>query len=143
MRPYALSALRISLGGFAAVWGIDKLVHPAHGAKVASIFYAGLLSSESLMPLIGVAQVVLALLVIVGLWRRVAYPVLALMTGATLLGVWRSVVDPWALWMTGGNVVFFSSLPLFCAVLLLWALAADDGQTLDAARARSGARAAS
>ena len=134
MKAIALTALRVSLGLFVGVWGVDKLVHPAHGAKVATIFYGGLLSAESLMPLLGAAECILALLVVLGLWRRVAYPALALVTGTTLLGVWRSIVDPWSLALAGGNVVFFSSLPLCAAALLLWTFTNDDLQTLDAAR---------
>jgi uncharacterized membrane protein YphA (DoxX/SURF4 family) len=137
MQPHhALAALRVALGLFVAVWGVDKLVHPAHGAKVATSFYGGMLSAESLMPVLGVLECALGLLVVLGLWRRLAYPALALVMGATLLGVWRSVLDPLALWMSGGNPVFFSSLPLFCAVLVVWALRTQDALTLDARHAR-------
>ncbi|MBI3791810.1 MAG: DoxX family membrane protein [Gemmatimonadetes bacterium] len=136
MRTNSLAFLRVALGLFTAAWGIDKLLQPAHGAKVAEKFYGGLTGTEGLMPAAGAVQCALALLIVVGLWRRIAYPALSFMTLVTLAGVWRSLVDPWGRVIAGGNVVFVASLPLFAATLVLWAFADDDAFCLDAWRVR-------
>ena len=119
---FALLFLRLSLGALMLVWGMDKFANPDHGVKVAEHFYFGVLSSHSAMPLLGGAQIVLAVLVMAGVLRRYAYPVLAVVTGATLLGVWRSVLDPWGWVLEGSNVLFFPSLIIFAAVLVLMTL---------------------
>ena len=115
----ALLALRISLGALMIVWGLDKLVNPQHGVAVASRFYFGLLDSASAMPVLGTAQVALGVLIVVGVAKRYTYPVLAGVTGMTLLGVWRSVIDPWGWMLEGTNALFFPSVIIFASVLVL------------------------
>ena len=115
----SLLALRISLGALMIVWGLDKLANPAHGVAVAGRFYFGLFDSASAMPVLGVAQIALGLLVVAGVARRYAYPALAAVTGMTLLGVWRSVVDPWGWVFERTNALFFPSLIIFAGVMVL------------------------
>lgn len=115
----ALLFLRVSVGALMLVWGMDKLANPAHGVSVAEGFYFGVLAASAAMPVLGVLQLLLALLVLAGVMRRWIYPVLAFVTGATLLGVWRSIVDPWGWVLEGSNALFFPSLIIFAAVLVL------------------------
>jgi uncharacterized membrane protein YphA (DoxX/SURF4 family) len=130
----ALCALRVSLGWLMLVWGADKLANPAHGMRVAERFYFGLPAGPALMVAAGVAQLALGALVVAGLWRRVAYPALAAVTGLTLVGVWRSVLDPWGWVLDGTNALFFPSVVIFAGVLVLLATRADDRWSVDAAR---------
>jgi hypothetical protein len=105
------------------IWGVDKLVNVKHGLTVSEHFYLGAFSNAVLLRAFGVAQMALILL---GVARRVLYPALLAITGATLLGVWRSVVDPWGWWLEGGNVLFYPSLIIFAGSLVLWAFADED-----------------
>ncbi len=89
------------------VWGVDKLANPSHGMAVADGFYFGLFGGRALMPVLGIAQLVLGLLVILGLARRDVYIALAAVTGVTLIGVWRSVLDPWGWYLERTNALFF------------------------------------
>lgn len=134
--PQALSlcVLRLTLGALMLVWGSDKLVNPAHGVKVAQHFYLGVLDSAAAMPVLGVLQVLLGLLVLAGVGRRYTYPTLAAVTGITMLGVWRSIVDPWGWMLEGGNALFFPSLIIFAAVLVLLAFQAEDRLVLGGRR---------
>jgi len=132
----ALLILRLSIALLMIVWGADKLANPGHGAVVAERFYFGLLSARSIMPALGVAQIALGLLVAAGLWRRYAYPVLAAVTGLTLVGVWRSVVDPWGWYLEGTNALFFPSLIVFAGVLVLLAFRDVETLVLDRGAAR-------
>lgn len=130
MRESTLLALRITMGLFLAVWGADKLIHVEHGQQVAEHFYSASLSAAA-MRILGAAQVGAGLLVMLGAARRVAYALLLLVTGATLLAVWRSVVDPLGLMLEGGNIVFFSSVVIFAAAAVLWSFTDDDRYTVD------------
>lgn len=142
-KSWTLLVLRLSLGLLMLVWGADKLADPAHGVAVAERFYAGFLGSRALMPALGVAQIALGLLVIVGMARRLAYPVLLTVTGLTLVGVWRSIVDPWGWYLEGSNALFFPSLIVFAGALVLAAFRDEDRLVLARrARAASPARAA-
>jgi uncharacterized membrane protein YphA (DoxX/SURF4 family) len=134
MKPASLLLLRVSLGLLMLLWGADKLVNVQHGLLVSEGFYFGLFSSASLLKAFGVLQIILGLLIVLGAARRIAYPALAIVTGTTLVGVWRSVVDPWGWYLEGANVLFFPSLIIFAAALVLAAHRAEDTLSVDAKR---------
>ncbi len=122
----ALLFLRISIGALMLVWGVDKFANPEHGVRVAKGFYFGLLASGQAMPVLGALQILMGVLVVVGALRRFVYPALAVVTGITLLGVWRSIIDPWGWMLEGANALFFPSLIIFAAVLVLIAVRDTD-----------------
>jgi len=131
MKALPLLLLRISLGWLMVVWGVDKLTDPAHGQAVAESFYLGLGSGGTFLTVAGVGQVVVGLLVVVGLFRRVTWPILALVNGITLAAVWKSIVDPWGFFLDGGNLVFYSSAVIFAGILVGWAAIEEDILALD------------
>lgn len=135
MKPKTLLLLRVSLGLFLVVWGGDKLVNVEHGLAVSDRFYLGLLSSPTIQTLVGVLEIVLGALIVLGLARRISYVGMLLIYGATLLAVWRSILDPLEMVMEGGNPVFFSSLIIFAASLVLWAFRDEDTHAMDHTRA--------
>jgi uncharacterized membrane protein YphA (DoxX/SURF4 family) len=139
MQRSALLLLRVSLGGLMVYWGIDKLINVAHGVTVAEKFYGGVSVVTTLMQGFGVAQVLLGALVLVGLLRRVTYPALLAVTGTTLVAVWKSIVDPFKLLMDGGNLIFYPSLIIVAAALVLVAFRDQDSLALDA-RSRAARR---
>ena len=134
MQRLSLLALRISLGGLMVYWGIDKLVNVAHGVTVAQKFYGGMSVATAPMQAFGVLQVVLGAAVILGLARRVTYPALLLVTGTTLLAVWKSIVDPFKTFLDGGNLIFYPSLIIFAAAVVLLAFRDVDTLAVDARR---------
>ena len=130
-RGAALLALRVSLGLLLVVWGGDKLRDASHGLQVAAGFYGGVVSSAAVITALGAAEVAVGVAIVLGLWRRVGYPVLAAVTGATALAVWRSLVDPLGLVLDGTQLLFYPSLIIFAATLVLWAFRDDDTIALD------------
>lgn len=135
MKAVSLLLLRISLGLLMLFWGLDKLVNVEHGLRVSEGFYLGLFNSASLLKVFGVFQILLGLLIVLGALGRYTYPVLIAITGITMLGVWRSIVDPWGWFLEGSNVLFFPSLIIFAAALVVLAFRAEDRLSLDAWRA--------
>jgi uncharacterized membrane protein YphA (DoxX/SURF4 family) len=136
MKTRSLLLLRVSLGLLMLIWGVDKLVNVKHGLEVSRYFYLGAFNSAVLLQAFGVAQMALGALILLGVARRFAYPALLAVTAVTLLGVWRSVVDPWGWYLEGANVLFYPSLIIFAASLVLWAFMDDD--RLVVARQRNG-----
>lgn len=116
-----LLLLRASLGLLMLVWGLDKIVNPGHGVKVAERFYFGLPLSAAVMPALGVVQIALGVLVMLRVRERVTLAVLVVLNGVTLIGVWRSIVDPWGWYLTGTNALFFPSLIIFAGAVVLLA----------------------
>lgn len=138
MQAVSLLLLRISLGGLMVYWGIDKLINVKHGITVAEKFYGGVSVASSPMQLFGVLQVALGALIIAGLFRRVTYPALLLITGTTLLAVWKSIVDPFKLMVDGGNLIFYPSLIICAGALVLMAFQDEDTLRVRAKRTPSG-----
>lgn len=114
-----LVLLRASLGLLLVVWGADKLRNAQHGLLVSKVFYGGLVSSPALITGFGAVEVLLGLALVAGLARRVTYPALLVITGATLLAVWRSVLDPLGLVFAHTQLLFFPSLIIFAGALVL------------------------
>ena len=121
MKARALLFLRISLGLLLVIWGIDKFADVEHGLAVSNHFYFGVFSRPLLLRVFGVIEIVSGVLIMIGVLRRFVYPILLAITGVTLLAVWRSVIDPWGWWLEGSNVLFYPSLIIFAASLVLWA----------------------
>lgn len=131
MKAGSLLALRVSLGWLNVIWGVDKLTNVEHSRNVAEAYYLGLGTGVSFLTVAGVLQIALGLLVVVGLFRRVTWPLIALVNGATLLAVWKSIVDPWGFVLDGGNLVFYSSAVIFAGILVGWSHMDDDVLSLD------------
>lgn len=134
MKSFALLLLRISVGLLIVWWGLDKIVNPAHGLAVSDRFYGGLLTWPALMPIFGGVQIAAGLLFMVGLFRRVVDPVVLLINAGTMVGVWRSIVDPWGWVLEGTNALFYPSLTIFAASLLLLAIRSEETLVLDRRR---------
>tara|TARA_Y100000815_G_scaffold271514_1_gene298244 strand:- start:862 stop:1284 length:423 start_codon:yes stop_codon:yes gene_type:complete len=131
MKAWTLLLLRVSLGWLLVVWGADKVFNVEHGMAVADKFYFGFLASQSVMQVAGVAQVLVGLAVVAGLARRWVYPLQLMLNGASLLAVSKSVIDPWGWVFQGTNALFYPSLIIFFASLLLIAYRDQDLLVLD------------
>lgn len=138
MKRRTLALLRASLGVLLVIWGIDKLRNVRHGLAVSEGFYGGLFSSPTLLVAFGAIELVLGVLIVLGAARRVAYPALLLVTGATLLAVWRSVIDPLGFVFAKTQLLFYPSLIIFAGALVVWAFRDEDTLAVDARRRGTG-----
>lgn len=134
MKAFALLALRVSIALLVLLWGLDKIVDPEHALQVSDNFYLGLLSLPALMAWFGAAQVAVALLAMLGLFRRWVDPIILVINLGSLAGVWRSILDPWGWFMEGTNVLFFPSLIIAAGCLVIIAFQDQDRWVLDRRR---------
>ena len=127
--------LRLGTGGLMLLWGMMKVTSPASYSGVSEKYYGGALNSAMVQMPLGAIQVALGVAVILGLWRKVTYPAVAVVIGVGLLAIWKYIVDPMGLYvLTDGNhnPLFFPSLTVFGATLAMMAFRADDTWSLDA-----------
>jgi len=135
MKRIGLCALRVATGWLLVLWGLDKIVDVQHGLRVTEAFYGGLLgSSASVHHVLGGLQALLGVLVILGLWRRHAYPVMVVLLAGTAVGVWKSILDPWGWFLDGSNVLFYPSAVVLAGAVVLWGAMDDDELVLDRRR---------
>ena len=133
MSRWGLLLLRVTTGWLLVLWGLDKLVNVEHGQRVAEAFYLGIGSQAFVQNIFGVAEILLGALVVVGLMRRFAYPVMFAILAITTLGVWQSIIDPWGWFLgDGSNVLFYPSAIIAAGALVLWGQMDQDEMTLDA-----------
>jgi uncharacterized membrane protein YphA (DoxX/SURF4 family) len=109
MKRWGLFLLRVTTGWLLVMWGLDKLFNVEHGQAVAETFYLGIGSQAAVLNVLGVLQIILGALVVLGLWRRRAYPVAFVVLLITALGVWKSIIDPWGWFLDGSQVLFYPS----------------------------------
>jgi len=129
-KQITLLLLRITLGWLLVIWGADKVFNPEHGMAVANKFYFGFLAAESALLIAGLLQILLGLAIVVGFARRWTYPAQAILNVVTLLAVFTSVVDPWGWVLAGTNALFYPSIIIFAASLVLIAFREDDSWVL-------------
>ncbi len=127
----ALAVLRVSLGVFLLLWGLEKFVIPATTVGIWGHFY-GLGLAASLVPLVGALESALAVAITVGLWRRVTYGLGLVLHAASVLSTWRQLLDPWGLRSGGGpDHLFLAGVPVLAAFVALYLLRDRDAWTLD------------
>lgn len=139
MKAKSLLFLRFSIGMLLVIWGIDKLVNVDHALNVSKKFYWNLFSAPTLISAFGVAEMLLGILVVVGLARRICYPLVLAILGFGALSTWQSIVDPWGWVLEGSNVLFYPSLIILAGSVVLWAFQDEDALALDHVRTRSAA----
>lgn len=135
MKAFSLLALRISTGLLCMIWGVIRASKPDIGAMVNAKHYGGLLSGPLIQHAWGAMLIVVGLLVVLGLFRRYAYPLQAAILCTGALAIWKHLVDPLGMWLLdreSAQVLFFPSLGMAAATLVLIAFRDDDRHALDA-----------
>ncbi len=134
MKSYALLFLRVSTGLLLVLWGFIKVGAPESAIGVSETYYGGILSAEGLQMGLGIAEILLGLAVVLGLFRKVIYPVQAIVLGLGTAAIWKYLLDPLGLYLLTEetrNPLFFPSLCVFAATLVMIAFREDDRLSLD------------
>lgn len=116
------------------LWGTLRVINPEAGPGLADKYYSGLLGMQPLQVAYGVAEILLGGLVALGLFRRIAYPLQALILIPAALMTWRYLVDPLGMWLLSredSQILFFPSIALAAASLTLIAFRDFDRWSLD------------
>lgn len=132
LSSWTMPILRVGMGVFLALWGIDKLVATEGSQRIFSGFYS-VDSGPTLVQVAGAAEVLLGAALAVGLLRVftawVALVANLVSTGAS----WKQILDPWGLFglTDGGTHLFLASLVIMAVSIVLVINARDDTATLD------------
>jgi uncharacterized membrane protein YphA (DoxX/SURF4 family) len=118
--PVALFILRLGLGAFLLLFGIDKLVAPATTVEVFAHFY-GLIVSHGMAYGAGVLEILLSLALLAGLWRTLSYGLGLLLHAVSTLATYQELLSPF-----GTNHLFLAAVPVLAAFLALFLLRRHD-----------------
>ncbi len=130
----SLLLLRIGTGLLLVLWGGLRVMSPAAGPGLATKYYGGFLDLQGLQITFGVAEVIIGLLVVVGLFRRISYLLQALILVPGALVLWRYLLDPMGLYLLdkeSSQILFFPSITIAAASLVLLAFRDEDRWSLD------------
>lgn len=129
-------ALRISLGLLLFWRDLDRIVSPDSGAGLQKHFYFGLFPGQTMQMAFGYLETGPEILVIAGLWRRVAVPAQLVVTGFSAATIWSALLDPFALWLPVAKLapvqhLFYPSVIALCGAFVLLAFRAQNRWALD------------
>ncbi len=111
-------ALRITLGLFLLQWGVEKFVAPQANVLVWSYFY-GMDLSQTPGYVFGALEIAIALCIIMGQFRTIAYGAALFLHAVTVVITWRQLTDPWGDPM---NHLFTAGVPVLGGFLALFLL---------------------
>jgi putative oxidoreductase len=128
----ALLILRFFLGIFLLQWAIEKLVLPSATIRIAQSFY-GLSLSVGASYVLGVAELILSLALLFGVYRTISYGLSLLVHTVTVLVSWRQLFDPFG-FAKVGNHLWIATWPTWGGFAALFLLRHWDAYTFDAWR---------
>ncbi|MBI4512558.1 MAG: hypothetical protein HY702_00470 [Gemmatimonadetes bacterium] len=128
--------LRLGLGVFLALWGVDKLVATDGALGIFRRFYL-MEVGQALVQALGVLEILLGLAIVFGFLRTLSYGLGLAADTVSTLASWKEILDPWGLIWGGGNAhLFLASIPVLAAFVVLFLNRRDEVWALDALRAR-------
>jgi uncharacterized membrane protein YphA (DoxX/SURF4 family) len=133
-RALSLLFLRIGTGLLLILWGALRVIAPSAGPGLADKYYSGMLNSQALQIAFGVGEAAVGALVVLGLFRRAAYSLQALILIPGALLLWRYLLDPMGKYLLdpeSSQILFFPSITVAAAALVLLAFREDDRFSLD------------
>lgn len=134
MKAFTLLFLRMGTGFLLVLWGLVKAMAPDMSLHVSNTYYHGVLSIQNLQMPLGIAEIILGVLVILGLWRNIVLPVQALVLCIGLIAIWKYILDPFGLYLVPADArrpLFFPSLTVAAAALTQIAFREYDAFALD------------
>ncbi len=134
LKSGSLLLLRIGTGLLLVLWGALRIMSPAAGPGLATKYYSGFMGMQTIQIAFGVMEILVGLLVVLGLLRRFAYPLQALILVPGALMLWRYLLDPMGVYLldrASSQILFFPSITVAAATLVLIAFRDEDRWSLD------------
>lgn len=128
---WGLVILRVGLAWFLLVWGVNKLLAPVQYQKIWGYFH-GIEISASMPYVMGIAQIIICLAMMLGFWRKISYALGFLMHAVTVGVISARLIAPFVI--TDGfpanrnSAIAIAALAGFAA---LWLLRHRDHWSLD------------
>lgn len=89
----SLTLVRVGVGLTMITSALYKIIEANEAAKRLAVIFMGPVSSTTTI-LLGCAQLLLGIFVVIALWRRFTYPIAAFAHLAAVLSTYRQLLDP-------------------------------------------------
>lgn len=129
---WTMPLLRVGMGVFLALWGLDKMFAVEGSIRIFSGFYGMDLGALAIRAF-GVAEILLGLALAAGLFRVATAWIQLGVNAVSTLASWKQILDPWGLFglTDGGTHLFLASIVITAASIVLVLNARDATWTLD------------
>ena len=134
LRTFSLAFLRVSMGLLLMIWGVIRVSAPDAGSGVSTKYYGGIGAATGIQYAWGAALLIIGFLTVIGLLRRFALPAQAVVLCFGALAIAKYLVDPLGMWLLSredSQVLFFPSLAMAAASLLLVTMREEDRWAVD------------
>ncbi len=112
---WGLFALRIGIGIVFLVWTIDKIVNYSHNSGMIKHYYFVEISQPVLLA-IGVAELALITMFLLGMYKNVTYALVLFFHLVTTLVSAKRLFPPYAI----HQLLYFGSIPMLAACICLY-----------------------
>ena len=116
-----LFVLRITTGMFFLAWAIEKLFNPGHGVAISKKFY-GLEISPEITLAIGVAQIAIILLFMLGMYKKWTTGFLLAIHTVSVASTWQKLIFAYS----AKGLLFWAAVPVWAGLLLLFLVRNQD-----------------
>ena len=117
----AMLFLRVSVLLVMVVWTLDKLIDPAHAAKVFQAFYSLPGLGATVVGAIGVAELILLVLFFFGIQKTFTYGTVLVLHALSTFSSFGKYLAPF-----DGNLLFFAAWPMLAACVMLFLFREQD-----------------
>ena len=131
----ALLILRLSLGVFLLLWGLEKIIIPDRTVGIYDKFY-GIPIDVAIAPILGALQIALSIALLIGFQRCWSYGFATLLHAYSVISSWRALIDPWGLIYGEVKHLFLAGVPVLAGFIVLYMLREMDLWTVDGRRSR-------
>ncbi|UTW56806.1 DoxX family membrane protein [Kordiimonas sp. SCSIO 12610] len=132
MKAWSLLLLRFSTGSYLIIWGLIKLAAKDKAVGVSNKYYDGIINGDIANYGLGILEMLIGLLVVLGLFRKYTYPLQALIYFVGLAAIAPYIIDPFGFYIASEQkVTFYPSTTLFFASLVMIAFKSDDTRVLE------------
>ena len=116
--PLALFILRISVFVVMLMWTLDKIIDPAHAARVFEKFYQISGFEHFYFYFIGIAELILLLAFLLGYKKTLTYGLVTIFHAVSTFSSYNQYLDPF----TYPNLLFYAAWPMLAASFVLFYL---------------------
>jgi len=129
----ALAILRIALGLFLLVWGLEKFIVHATSIGIYDFLYGVSVPTVAVYA-VGTLESLLAIAIIVGAFRRRSYGIGLLAHAVTVVATARLIIDRWGLISSQPQHLHLAAVPVLAGFVALYLLRDWDCFSFDAWR---------
>jgi uncharacterized membrane protein YphA (DoxX/SURF4 family) len=116
-----LLILRLGLGVFLLLFGIDKLVAPHTAAAIFAHYYGLDVVPGALVSGAGLLEIALSLAILAGFWKTLSYGLGLALHAVSTLVTYRELLSPF-----GENHMYLAAVPVLAGFVTLFLLRRDD-----------------